>query len=128
MLTITTIKSYEWYALPETTLFVGDLQPELKHLMRLEIADWYNVGLQLDLDNYDLYSIEKSHREFGTQRRKMFTLWLNSDPEPSYHKLARALFLAKENKIAMEICREHGKILTYQKECKFNSVYILIHK
>lgn len=78
--------------------------------MRLEILDWYNVGLQLDLKDNDLHYIEQSYREFGTQKRKMFTLWLHFDPEPSYHKLARGLFLAKEIRIANEICKKHGEI------------------
>lgn len=59
----------------------------------------------------DLENIEKSYREFGTQKRKMFTLWLHSDPNPSYHKLAKALFLAEETRIATDICRKHGEIL-----------------
>lgn len=77
--------------------------------MRLEVIDWYNVGLQLDLDDYALECIEKSHTDFSTQKRKMFMLWLHSDPTPTYHTLARALFLAKEERMAIDTCTKYGK-------------------
>ncbi len=86
-------------------------EPKLKDLMRLKVTDWYNVGLQLDLDDNALDAIEMSHSDFGTQKRKMFTLWLHSDCSPSYQTLARALFLANENRVATDICTKYGKYL-----------------
>ena len=85
-------------------------KPELKDLVMLKISDWNDVGLQLNLDEHDLYMIRKSHSDFNTRRREMFALWLCSDPSPSYRTLARALFRADENRIATEICTRHGKV------------------
>ena len=86
-------------------------EPKLKDLMRLKITDWYNVGLQLDLDDDALDGIEMSHSDLGTRKRKMFTLWLHSDCSPSYQTLVKALFLANENRIAADICTKYGKYL-----------------
>ena len=79
--------------------------------MRLKITDWYNVGLQMDLDDDALDGIEMSHSDFSTRKRKMFTLWLHTDCSPSYYTLVRALFLANESKCATDICTKYGKYL-----------------
>jgi len=86
-------------------------EPKLKDLVTLKISDWYDVGLQLNLDEHALDCIEKSDPGFRTQKRKMFTLWLRFDPNPSYQTLAKALFTVGENKIATEICAKYGKVL-----------------
>ena len=86
-------------------------EPKLKDLVTLKISDWYDVGLQLNLDEHALDCIEKSDPGFRTQKRKMFTLWLRFDPNPSYQTLAKALFTVGENKIATEICTKYGKVL-----------------
>ena len=51
----------------------------------------------------------------------MFALWLRSDPSPSYQTLARALFRADENRIATEICTNHGKVSLMHMEIFQNS-------
>ena len=83
----------------------------MKDLLRLSIIDWYNVGLQLDLDEVALERIDQSYPDFNIAMRKMFTLWLHSDERPSYHTLARALYLAKERRTAADICTKYGKNL-----------------
>ncbi len=97
--------------LSSNKLFTGDPEPKLKDLVILNISEWYDVGLQLNLDEHALDCIEKSDSGFRTQKRKMFTLWLHSDPSPSYWTLARALFRVGENRIATEICTKYGKSL-----------------
>lgn len=76
----------------------------------LIINDWYNVGLQLDVKSDTLSEIEKSDPDFHTRKRKMFKAWLDSDPDASYHTLARALFRVGDNKTATDICTKYGKI------------------
>ena len=97
-------------------------KPELKDLVTLKISDWNEVGLQLNLDEHDLYMIRKSHSDFNTRRREMFALWLRSDPSPSYQTLARALFRADENRIATEICTKHGKVSLMHREIFRDSI------
>ena len=84
-------------------------KPMLKDLIRLEISDWYSVGLQLDLDDEDLDGIEQTNSDLNTRKRKMFSLWLRLEERSSYHTLARALFLADENKVANGICTTYGE-------------------
>ena len=79
--------------------------------MRLKINDWYNVGLQLELEEEALDKIEKSYHDSSTQRRKMFTLWQHSVADPSYHTLVTALLQANEEEVASNICTQHGKYL-----------------
>ena len=76
--------------------------------MRLTIIDWYNVGLQLELGEEDLDKIEESYHDSSTRRRKMFTLWLHSVADPSYHTLVTALLLVNEKEAATDICTQHG--------------------
>ena len=100
-------------------------KPELKDLVTLKISDWNDVGLQLNLDEHDLYMIRKSHSDFNTRRREMFALWLRSDPSPSYQTLARALFKANENRIATEICTKYGKVSLMHREIFRDSSLLL---
>ena len=89
-------------------IYIDQKKPTLKELVRLTINDWYNVGLQLELGEEALDKIEKSYHNSSTQQRKMFTLWLHSVGDPSYHTLVTALLLVNEKQAATDICTQHG--------------------
>ena len=93
------------------TLYLDQNMPKLRDLMRLKINDWYNVGLQLELEEEALDKIEKSYHDSSTRRRKMFTLWQHSVADPSYHTLVTALLQANEEEVASNICTQHGKYI-----------------
>ena len=89
-------------------MYIDQKKPTLKELVRLKINDWYNVGLQLELGEEALDKIEESYHNPSTQQRKMFTLWLHSVADPSYHTLVTALLLVNEEQAATDICTQHG--------------------
>ena len=77
--------------------------------MRLELKNWYNVGLQLDLEEEDLDKIEKSNQDSGTQQRKMFSLWLSSGANITYDTLLTALIRVNDKKAVTDLCTQQGK-------------------
>ena len=97
-------------------------KPKLKDLIRLEISNWYSVGLQLDLDDEDLDGIEQTNPDLNTRKRKMFSLWLRLEERPSYHTLARALFLADENNAANGICTTYGETHDMSHEYQYAAI------
>ena len=84
--------------------------PELKDLMHLRVSDWNRLGLELELDFYDLDIIEKdNHGDRKRQALKMFQLWLNSKPDASYEQLIKALREVGDEAVASSLCTKYGK-------------------
>ena len=77
--------------------------------MKLELKNWHNVGIQLDLKEEVLEEIDIFDQDSGTGQRKMFKLWLRSGANKTYHKLATALIDANEKKAATLLCTQQGK-------------------
>ena len=77
--------------------------------MRFELKNWYNVGLQLDLEEEDLDKIENSNQDSGSQQREMFRLWLRSGANITYDTILTALFRANEKKAVTDLCTQQGK-------------------
>ena len=84
---------------------------ELKELDRLNIYDWYGVGLQLNLQPKELNEIRQDYSNFRTQAREMFSKWLKQDPERSYQKVANALLKTGDTAQAHELARAKGMAL-----------------
>ena len=77
------------------------------------MSDWCTIGLQLGISDDDLVDIEKNYTDVNERRRAMFRAWLKVTLKPTYPQLATALFLAKEEKVAYQICGKHGEEVTH---------------
>ena len=78
--------------------------------MFLRVGDWYRLGLTLNLESDDLDIIEEDHRgEKRKQTRKMFQLWLGTQPDPSYEQLIKALRKVGDERVANSLCNKYGK-------------------
>ena len=74
-----------------------------------EVAEWYQLGLQLKLETPKLKEIEKNYPK-DAQRCKSEVLdwWLRNAPEASWEKLAQALE-AMDGYTAV-VCRLRNKV------------------
>ena len=90
--------------LDATCICVTDEKVKLKVLCRLQISDWYDVGLELDLEHGVLSTIRSNYpNDQKRQQREMFTTWLQQDTEASYPKLKHALQQLRENACAKHL-------------------------
>jgi len=88
------------------------LQPRLKDLVTIKVIEWYDLGLQLDIDDHELDIIQKDHHgDVRACRREMFRTWLKSFPTATYQQLVQALLAIGENREASLICKRYGKII-----------------
>jgi len=94
-----------------TFLLVSKVRPNLKDLIQLEVAtDWYNLGLQLDLEENKLNIIEQDNRQDSkTCQRKMFSRWLSSNKNASYQNLVKALIAINKMDIAEKVSQQFCK-------------------
>lgn len=54
-------------------------------------SKWYNLGLQLGVDEGTLRSFEKDYRHSDDQLREVITTWLKTSKNPTWGALADAL-------------------------------------
>ena len=86
-------------------------QPRLKDLVTIKVIEWYDLGLQLDIDDHELDVIQKDHRgDVSACRREMFRTWLKNFPIATYQQLVQALHNIGENREAYHICKRYGKL------------------
>ena len=85
----------------------SDLKLELKDVVLAvkEVAEWYDLGLQLGLPDATLALIAQ-HPDYEGRRRMMLSKWLQSDTEASWEKLAAALDAIDKRVIAANIRRQ----------------------
>ena len=69
-----------------------DINLELRDVVLAvkDVTEWYDLGLQLGLEDSLLASIAK-HPDYEGHRRMMLGKWLSSDTEASWEKLTAAL-------------------------------------
>ena len=84
-------------------------QPKLQELVQLKVSNWYDVGLHLGVPDHEMEAIQKTYTDVKDRRREMYKAWLRVTPQPAYEKLASALFLAEEDRIADHICKKYGR-------------------
>ena len=85
-------------------------KPTLRDLVRWQGFNWYDVGLQLELEDDDLETIAKNHpQDDATCRREMYKLWLKRKPDASYQDLVDALTKVGVHTVASSICAKYGK-------------------
>ena len=97
--------------------------------LRLDYSLWYDLGEELGIEDYKLATIKydnaqkPNHSEYCTI--SMFSLWIKTDDEATYKKLAKALSAVGMRDIAITICRKHGM---FRCTCTFNTncpVYVI---
>ena len=89
----------------------GTQGPQLKDLVLIKVTEWYELGLQLGVEDAELEEIEKNNRgDLKASRRNMFRAWLRITPNPSYQQLAEALMAVGEAKAADLLCKKYSKL------------------
>ena len=82
----------------------------MKDLVLLKVTEWYELGLQLGIEDAKLEEIEKNNQgDLRACRRNMFRAWLKITPSPSYHQLVEALRVVGEGKEADLLCKRCSK-------------------
>ena len=85
-------------------------EPVLKELVTVKVNDWYNLGLQLDIDDDDLQTIKRDNpRDENGCKRDMFRTWLRICPQASYRQLVQALVALGDVSEADRLCKKHGE-------------------
>ena len=88
----------------------GTQGPQMKDLVLIKVTEWYELGLQLGVDDAELEVIEKNNRgDLKACRRSMFRAWLRITPSPSYQQLVEALTAVGEAKEADLLCKKYSK-------------------
>ena len=83
--------------------------PQLKDLVLVQVTEWYDLGLQLGLEDKDLDVIQRNNPEnLKACRREMFKTWLRISSSPSYQQLVEALKAVGDVKEADKLCKKHG--------------------
>ena len=90
--------------------------PHLKDLVLVRAVEWYDLGLQLGVENTELKVIQQNNPgDLRPCRREMFEAWLRITPNPSYQWLVEALLAVGETNEADRLCKKYGKIWLYWK-------------
>ena len=86
-------------------------EPQLKDLVLIRTVKWYNLGLQLGVEDAELKPIQHNYpRDSEACTREMFRAWLRTGSSPSYQQLVEALRAVGENREANRLCERYGKI------------------
>ena len=86
--------------------------PQLKDLVLVRAVEWYDLGLQLGVENAELKVIQKNNPgDLRACRREMFEAWLRITPNPSYQQLVEALLAVGETNEVECLCKKYGKIM-----------------
>ena len=82
----------------------------------MKVKRWYDLGLQLDIDDDDLQIIRCDNpQDQDDCKRDMFRTWLTICPQPSYRQLVQALVALGDLREADHLCKKYGE------PCKTNN-------
>ena len=81
---------------------VRSLFPELR-----TVSDWYQLGINLGLQKYELNRIEQDYQGNKRQMQPMLDLWLRRTPNTSWKDLVSALDEMGENRVAERIRKKY---------------------
>ena len=82
----------------------------MKDLILIKVTEWYELGLQLGVEDAELEVIEKDNQgDLKACRRNMFRAWLRITPSPSYQQLVEALVAVGEAKEADLLSKKYSK-------------------
>ena len=70
---------------------------------QVRTTNWYDLGLQLKIDDYSLQLIRADERENQQQKRCMFQTWLRVCENPSWKAVVEALKAIGENNLAANL-------------------------
>jgi len=85
-------------------------EPTLKELVTVKMKSWYNLGLQLDIEDDDLQTIKNDNpQDQEGCKRDMFRTWLRICPQASYRKLVQALVEVGDVREADRLRKKHGE-------------------
>jgi len=93
-------------------LYLTDFVPKpiLKELVKVKVESWFNLGLELDIEDDELQTIERNHpKDQESCKRDMFRTWLRICPQASYRQLVQALVELGDMSEADRLCKKHGK-------------------
>ena len=86
------------------------VRPQLKDLVLIQTTEWYDLGLQLGIEDVELEEIQNNNpKSIRTCRREMFRAWLRITSSPSYQQLVEALLAVGEITEADHLCDKYGK-------------------
>ena len=106
MIALSNIFDYDDYAF----LVCAAPRPTLKDLVKVRVKNWYNLGLQLDIEDDDLDTIESNRpRDQEGCKRDMFKAWLRNCPQASYWQLVQAMVESGDVSEADCLCRKYGE-------------------
>ena len=84
--------------------------------MLVRAVEWYNLGLQLGVENAELKVIQKNNPgDLRACQREMFEAWLRITPNPSYQQLVEALLEVGEITEADRLCKKYSKTMAVLK-------------
>ena len=84
--------------------------PLLKDLVLVQVAEWYDLGLQLGVEDEELDVIKGNNtRNLRACKREMFRAWLRIAANPSYQQLVEALIAVGDVKEADQLSKKYGK-------------------
>ena len=76
----------------DDTFLSGTQGPQMKDLVLIKVTEWYELGLQLGVDDAELEEIEKNNRgDLRSCRRKMFRVWAQNHPQSILLAVGRGL-------------------------------------
>ena len=106
--------------MPNLTTFPGvathHMKPQLKDLVLLQTTKWYNLGLQLGIEDTELDMIEENNpKNIDVCKRKMFKTWLRITSSPSYQQLVESLQTVGEIREADRLSKKYGKTMAVLK-------------
>ena len=85
--------------------------PNLKDLVLIQTTEWYDLGLQLGIEDTELEEIQSNNpKNIRTCRREMFRAWLRITSSPSYKQLVEALLAVGEMSEANRLYEKYGKM------------------
>ena len=88
------------------------VRPQLKDLVLIQTTEWYDLGLQLGIEDAELEEIQSNNpKSVRACRREMFRAWLRITPSPSYQQLVEALLAVGETSKAEYLCKKYSKII-----------------
>ena len=82
----------------------------MKALIGTKVVDWYDLGLQLDIDDSELMTIQHMGPQDNRRCvRDMFRVWLQNSPNPTYKQLVDALVAIGQPMEAERLCIQYGE-------------------
>ena len=93
-----------------TTIQQGSKEPLLRDLVTcIRTTEWYRLGLQLGVDDYDLQLIQADKRENQEQLRCMLQTWLRVCENPSWEDVVKALKAIGEKNLGAKLQQQFCK-------------------